>query len=129
MKISEIRKTAARCVFQQEVEKAKELLEIYEKYKPMLKAEKKIRAWFEKHKNAYSLICVHGDLNNMWVCEHEKNYRNLTGEVTEEIDSNIVQFGCMKHDDSDVVRIDEFCEAVAEIDEFDALREFLAVRA
>jgi hypothetical protein len=136
MKIAEIYKIANKKLdenlpkkqydaLNKEVTKAKELVAAFEKYKPMLKAEKKILKWFEKHTINYGLICTHGDLDNVWICNTEKNVLNLNGELIENVDSELVECGCSKHNDS-VVCIDEFCDAVDGIDEFNELVKCLS---
>jgi hypothetical protein len=106
------------------IQEAKGLVMVYVKYKPVLKAEVKIRAWFKKHKNAFSIICIHGDLKNVCVCQVEKNVRDLTGKIVDEGDVDETEMYCSEHDYS-VVSIDEFCKETERIDEFVSLRKFL----
>lgn len=136
MKIAEIHEIASKKLdenlpkkqydaLDKEITKAKELVAAFEKYKPMLKDEKKIREWFDKNTSKYTLICTHGDLDNVWVCNTEKNVRKLNGKLIENTDDELVECGCDEHDDS-VVCIDDFCAEIDGIDEFSELVKFLS---
>jgi hypothetical protein len=114
-------------ILNKEIIKSKELVAAFEKYKPMLKAEKKILKWFEKHTIEYPLVCMHGDLDNVWVYYTEKIIRNLNGDFIDCTDSEPHAHGCREHDyDNAVVCIGEFCDAVDGIDEFSELVKCLS---
>jgi hypothetical protein len=153
MKIAEIRKIARKKlnenlpkkqydVLNEEITKAKGLVAAFKKYKPMLKAEKKIMKWSFYNTNEYNLVCMHGDSDNVWLCYRENNLYNLSGELIDNdnndgdernptgprfaIDnSRLVGYGCSKHDNS-VVCIDDFCAATDGIDEFSELVKCLS---